>query len=90
MDQVGPGHYPTHALDTLPDIADLPVGGLDWSIIAHEAGSYPCHPALDALKPLLCMGLPSTGKEGSKFWKLRKDTFMEIIICQSGGKNKSV
>jgi hypothetical protein len=34
VDQVGPWHYPTHALDTLPDIADLPVGGLDWSDMA--------------------------------------------------------
>jgi hypothetical protein len=41
VDQVGSWHYPTHALDTLPDIADLPIGGLDWSDIAQEAGSYP-------------------------------------------------
>ena len=90
MDQVGPGHYPTHALDTLPDIADLPVGGLDWSDMAQEAGSYPCHPPPKARKPLLLMGLPYTGREGSKFWKPRKDTFMEIIICHSGEKNKSL
>jgi hypothetical protein len=73
-----------------PDIADLPVGGLDWSDMAREAGSYPCHPAPHTRKSLLRMGLPNTGREGSKFWKLRKDTFMEIIICQSGGKNKSL
>jgi hypothetical protein len=37
-----------------------PISGLDWSDIAQEAGSYPCHPALDALKPLLRIGLPNT------------------------------
>jgi hypothetical protein len=63
-----------------------PIGGLDWSDIAQKAGSYPCHPAPDALKPLLHMDLPTTGREGSKFWKLRKDTFMEIVICQTGAK----
>jgi len=67
-----------------------PIGGLDWSDIAQEAGSYPCHPAPKARKPLLLMDLPYVGREGSKFWKLRKDAFMEIIVCQSGGKNKSL
>jgi hypothetical protein len=67
-----------------------PISGLDWSDIAQEAGSYPCHPALDALKPLLRMGLPSTGREGSKFWKFKKESLMEIMICQSGAKNKSL
>jgi hypothetical protein len=32
------------------------------------------------------MDLPYVGREGSKFWKLRKDTFMEIVICQTGAK----
>ena len=50
-----------------PDIADLPVGGLDWSDM-----------------------VPNTGREGSKFWKLRKDTFMEIATYQSGSKNESL
>jgi hypothetical protein len=76
VDRVGPWHYPTHALNTLPDIADLPIGGLDWSDMAQEADSYPCHPALDALKPLLRMGLPYTGREGSKFWKFKKESLM--------------
>jgi hypothetical protein len=86
VDRVGPGHYPTHALDTLPDIADLPIGGLDWSDIAQEAGAHPCHPAPKARKPLLQMGWTYVGREGSKFWKLRKDTFMEIITYQTGEK----
>ena len=86
MDQVGPWYYPTHALDTLPDIADLPIGGLDWSDIAQEAGSYPCHPAPKAGKPLLLMDLPYVGREGSKFWKFKKESLMEIIVYQSGGK----
>jgi hypothetical protein len=61
-----------------PDIADLPAGGLDWSDMAQEAGSYPCHPAPKTRKPLLLMDLPNTGREVSKFWKLKKESFMEI------------
>jgi hypothetical protein len=65
-----------------------PIGGLDWSDMAQEADSYPCPLAPKARKPLLLMDLPNTGREGSKFWKLRKDTFMEITIYQSGEKIK--
>jgi hypothetical protein len=36
------------------------------------------------------MGLPYLGREGSKFWKFKKESLMEIMICQSGGKNKSL
>jgi hypothetical protein len=70
VDQVGPWHHRTHALDTLPDIADLPIGGLDWSDIAQEAGSHPCHPAPKAGKPLLLMDLPYVGREGSNSQRL--------------------
>jgi hypothetical protein len=34
------------------------------------------------------MDLPNTGREGSKFWKFRKDTLIEIIVCQTGEKIK--
>jgi len=67
-----------------------PTGGLDWSDMAQAAGSYPCHPALDALKPLLRIGLPYVGREGSKFWEFQKESLMEIMICRSGAKNKSL
>jgi hypothetical protein len=67
-----------------------PIGGLDWYDIAQEAGSYPCHPAPKARKPLLLMDLPNTGREGSKFWKFKKESFMEITTYQSGEKNKSL
>ena len=67
-----------------------PIGGLDWHDIAQEAGSYPCPTEPKARKPLLLMDLPNTGREGSKFWKLRKDTFMEIATYQSGSKNESL
>jgi len=65
-----------------------PIGGLDWSDIAQEAGSYPCPTAPKARKPLLLMDLPYTGREGSEFWKLRKNTFMEITTYQLGEKIK--
>jgi hypothetical protein len=90
VDQVGPGHYSTPALDTLLDIADLPVGGLDWSDMAQEAGSHPCPTAPKARKPLLLMDLPNTGREGSKFWKLNMESIMNRNTCQSGAKNKSL
>ena len=45
-------------------------------------------PAPKARKPLLRMELLYEGREGSKFWKLRKGTFMEIITYQSGEKIK--
>ncbi len=67
-----------------------PIGGLDWSDIAQEAGSYPCHPIPKARKPLLRIDLPYVGREGSKFWKFKKKSLLEIMICQSGGKNKSL
>ncbi len=73
-----------------PDIADLPVGGLDWSDMAQEAGSYAYHPTPQARNHLLLMDLPNTGREGSKFWKLNMESLMEIIVCQSGGKNTSL
>jgi hypothetical protein len=47
-----------------------PIGGLDWSDIAQEAGSYPCPPAPKARKPLLLMDLPNTGREGSNSRRL--------------------
>ncbi|GAH01078.1 unnamed protein product, partial [marine sediment metagenome] len=50
-----------------PDIADLPVGGFDWSDMAQETNSYPCPTAPKARKPLLRMDLPYVGREGSKF-----------------------
>jgi hypothetical protein len=67
-----------------------PIGGLDWSDLAQEADSYPCPPAPHTRKPLLLMDLPNTGREGSKFWKFKKESLLEIIVCQSGGKNKSL
>jgi hypothetical protein len=54
-----------------------------------SAGSYPCHPTPDALKPLLRMGLLHTGREGGKFWKLKKESIMRIT-CHSREKNKSL
>jgi hypothetical protein len=36
------------------------------------------------------MDLPHTGREGSKFWKFKKESLLEIIICQTGAKNKSL
>jgi hypothetical protein len=54
-----------------------------------SAGSYPCHPTPDALKPLLHMGLPNTGREGGKFWKFKKESIMRIT-CHSHEKNKSL
>jgi hypothetical protein len=67
-----------------------PIGGLDWSDIAQEAGSYPCPTAPKARKPLLLMDLPNTGREGSKFWEFKKESIMNRNICQSGAKNKSM
>jgi hypothetical protein len=32
------------------------------------------------------MDLPYIGREGSKFWKFKKESLMEIIVYQSGGK----
>jgi hypothetical protein len=55
-----------------------------------SAGSYPSHPAPDALKPLLRMGLLHTGREGSKFRKLNKESIMRITTCHSREKNKSL
>lgn len=53
-----------------------------------STGSYPSHPAPDALKPLLRMGLLHTGREGSKFRKLNKESIMRITTCQSHEKMK--
>jgi hypothetical protein len=88
MQKVTTASIPHPCPGYLADI--LPVGGLDWSDIAQEAGSYPCHPAPKAGKPLLLMDLPYVGREGSKFWKFKKESLMEIMICQSGAKNKSL
>jgi hypothetical protein len=65
-----------------------PIGGLDWSDMAQEAGSYPCHPAPHTRKPLLLMDLPNTGREGSKFWKLIMESIMTRNTYQSGEKIK--
>jgi hypothetical protein len=47
-----------------------PTGGLDWSDMAQEAGSYPYHPTPKARKPLLLMDLPYVGREGSNSQRL--------------------
>jgi hypothetical protein len=65
-----------------------PIGGLHWSDIPQEAGSYPCPTAPKARKPLLHMDLPNTGREGSKFWKLNMESIMNRNTCQLGEKIK--
>ncbi len=51
---------------------------------------HPCRPDIQTWKPLLPMDLSLTGREGSKFWKLYKDTLMEYILVQTSTKNKSL